>query len=32
LQALVDDGTYTKILDSWEVSQGAIAKVTLNGK
>lgn len=32
LQALVDDGTYTKILESWEVSQGAIAKVTINGK
>ncbi|GGP71744.1 ABC transporter substrate-binding protein [Saccharothrix coeruleofusca] len=32
LQALVDDGTYGKILDAWGVSQGAVAKVTLNGR
>jgi polar amino acid transport system substrate-binding protein len=32
LQALVDDGTYPKILQAWNVSQGAIAGVTVNGK
>ncbi|TWP51673.1 ABC transporter substrate-binding protein [Lentzea tibetensis] len=32
LQALVDDGTYGKILKNWDVEQGAIAKVTVNGK
>ncbi|CAM3466103.1 ABC transporter substrate-binding protein [Kibdelosporangium persicum] len=31
LQSLVDDGTYTKILQSWNVTQGAIQKVTVNG-
>jgi polar amino acid transport system substrate-binding protein len=31
LQSLVDDGTYKKILDSWNVAQGAIQKVTING-
>nr|WP_238412450.1 ABC transporter substrate-binding protein [Saccharothrix deserti] len=32
LQALVDDGTYGKILDAWDVSQGAVTKVTVNGQ
>ncbi|MEU4742628.1 ABC transporter substrate-binding protein [Actinosynnema sp. NPDC023658] len=32
LQALVDDGTYGKILEAWDVRQGAVAKVTVNGK
>ena len=32
LQALVDDGTYGKILAEWDVAQGAITKVTVNGK
>ncbi len=31
LQSLVDDGTYTKILQSWNVTQGAIQKVAING-
>jgi polar amino acid transport system substrate-binding protein len=31
LQSLVDDGTYTKILQSWNVTQGAVTKVTING-
>jgi polar amino acid transport system substrate-binding protein len=30
LTALVDDGTYGKILDAWGVRQGAITKVTVN--
>lgn len=30
LQSLVDDGTYTKILRSWDVTQGAIQKITIN--
>nr|WP_228122857.1 ABC transporter substrate-binding protein [Saccharothrix syringae] len=32
LQALVDDGTYGKILDAWDVEQGAVGKVTVNGR
>jgi polar amino acid transport system substrate-binding protein len=31
LQSLVDDGTYTRILQSWNVTQGAVTKVTVNG-
>ncbi|MBE1463115.1 polar amino acid transport system substrate-binding protein [Kibdelosporangium phytohabitans] len=31
LQSLIDDGTYAKILQSWNVSQGAIQKATVNG-
>jgi polar amino acid transport system substrate-binding protein len=30
LQSLVDDGTYAKILQSWNVTQGAIKQVTVN--
>jgi polar amino acid transport system substrate-binding protein len=30
LQSLVDDGTYGKILQSWNVGQGAINQVTIN--
>ncbi|MFD4254250.1 ABC transporter substrate-binding protein [Amycolatopsis thermoflava] len=30
LTALVDDGTYGRILDAWGVKQGAITKVTVN--
>jgi polar amino acid transport system substrate-binding protein len=32
LQALIDDGTYGKIMKSWDVEQGAIAKAAVNGK
>ncbi|MDQ2584240.1 ABC transporter substrate-binding protein [Saccharothrix yanglingensis] len=32
LQALVDDGTYGKILAAWDVEQGAIDQVTVNGR
>ncbi|WP_443217781.1 ABC transporter substrate-binding protein [Saccharothrix sp. CCNWYY140] len=32
LQALIDDGTYRKIMDKWGVTQGAIAKATVNGR
>jgi len=31
LSALVADGTYRKILDAWGVSQGAVARVGING-
>jgi polar amino acid transport system substrate-binding protein len=31
LQSLMDDGTYGKILKTWNVAQGAIPKVTVNG-
>lgn len=30
LQSLVDDGTYTKILEAWNVKEMAIDKVTIN--
>ncbi|GLZ33378.1 ABC transporter substrate-binding protein [Lentzea sp. NBRC 105346] len=32
LQALIDDGTYGKIMKNWDVEQGAIKKATVNGK
>ncbi|WP_433271873.1 ABC transporter substrate-binding protein [Actinosynnema sp. CS-041913] len=32
LQALIDDGTYRKVLEHWDVAQGAIAKATVNGR
>ncbi len=31
LQSLVDDGAYDKILSSWGVEDGGIAKITING-
>ncbi|WP_156760229.1 ABC transporter substrate-binding protein [Microbacterium karelineae] len=31
LQSLVDDGTYADILDSWDVSLGALDEITVNG-
>lgn len=31
LQRLIDDGTYAQILQKWNVSQGAVAKATING-
>ncbi|WP_431876480.1 ABC transporter substrate-binding protein [Amycolatopsis sacchari] len=30
LTALLQDGTYTKILDAWGIKQGALTKVTVN--
>jgi polar amino acid transport system substrate-binding protein len=30
VQALIDDGTYKKILDKWGVGAGAVAKSELN--
>ncbi|HEU0206913.1 MAG TPA: ABC transporter substrate-binding protein [Pseudolysinimonas sp.] len=30
LQALVDDGTYTKILEKWGVTDGAVSTITIN--
>ncbi|WP_434441478.1 ABC transporter substrate-binding protein [Lentzea sp. E54] len=32
LQSLIDDGTYEKILTTWDIKQGAITKATINGK
>lgn len=32
LQSLIDDGTYDKILTTWDIKQGAITKATINGK
>ncbi|PSL53784.1 amino acid ABC transporter substrate-binding protein (PAAT family) [Saccharothrix carnea] len=32
LQALIDDGTYGKILEAWDVEQGAVTKATVNGR
>lgn len=32
LQALIDDGTYGKILTTWDIKQGAITKAAINGK
>ncbi len=31
LQALIDDGTYTEILEAWDVTTGALDKATVNG-
>jgi polar amino acid transport system substrate-binding protein len=31
LQALIDNGTYAKVLDTWNVKQGAVTKATVNG-
>ena len=30
MQSLVDDGTYTEILDAWGVADGAIDEITIN--
>jgi polar amino acid transport system substrate-binding protein len=30
VQALIDDGTYTKILDKWGVTDGAVDTAELN--
>jgi polar amino acid transport system substrate-binding protein len=30
LQAIIDDGTYTKILEKWNVTQGALKTATVN--
>jgi len=32
LQSLIDDGTYEKIVTTWDIKQGAIAKAAINGK
>ncbi|HUQ58887.1 ABC transporter substrate-binding protein [Lentzea sp.] len=32
LQSLIDDGTYEKILTTWDIKQGAITKAAINGK
>lgn len=32
LQSLIDDGTYDKILTTWDIKQGAITKAAINGK
>jgi polar amino acid transport system substrate-binding protein len=29
-QAIVDDGTYTKILDKWGVADGGLKSITIN--
>ncbi|MFC5677917.1 ABC transporter substrate-binding protein [Aeromicrobium endophyticum] len=31
LQSLIDDGTYTKIMDTWDVTSGAVEQATING-
>lgn len=31
MQAIIDDGTYAKVLDTWNVSQGAVTEATING-
>ena len=31
LQAIIDDGTYAKVLDTWNVTQGAVTTATVNG-
>lgn len=31
LEAIIEDGTYAEILEKWNVSQGAISEVTING-
>lgn len=32
LQSLIDDGTYDKILTTWDIKQGAITKAAINGR
>ena len=32
LQSLIDDGTYDKIVTTWDIKQGAITKAAINGK
>ncbi|SFR24690.1 amino acid ABC transporter substrate-binding protein, PAAT family [Lentzea waywayandensis] len=32
LQSLIDDGTYEKIVTTWDIKQGAITKAAINGK
>ncbi|SDP74329.1 ABC transporter substrate-binding protein [Lentzea jiangxiensis] len=32
LQSLIDDGTYGKIVTTWDIKQGAITKAAINGK
>ncbi len=31
MQAIIDDGTYAKVLDTWNVTQGAVTTATING-
>ena len=31
LQSLIDDGTYTRIVTTWDIKQGAITKAAING-
>ncbi|MFC6093490.1 ABC transporter substrate-binding protein [Saccharothrix lopnurensis] len=31
LQALIEDGTYTRVLDAWDVARGAVEQATVNG-
>jgi polar amino acid transport system substrate-binding protein len=31
LEAIVEDGTYAEILEKWNVSQGAVSEITING-
>lgn len=31
LQAIIDDGTYAKILEKWDVADGAVTTATVNG-
>lgn len=31
LQSIIDDGTYTKILQAWDVTTGAVSQATING-
>ncbi len=31
LQSIIDDGTYTKILQAWDVTSGAVSQATING-
>jgi len=30
LQSMVDDGSYDTILDAWGVTNGGVAKITIN--
>jgi len=32
LQSLIDDGTYDRIVTTWDIKQGAITKAAINGK
>ena len=32
IQSLIDDGTYDKIVTTWDIKQGAITKAAINGK